>query len=449
MRDSARAQAHSSRRGFLTNTAGAALAAASLERAIAARSYTSEDHTIPIALVGCGGRGTGAATQALSTKGPTRLVAMADVFEDRLKSSLDQLKDQHSAQLEVPPDRQFLGTDAYKKAIDCIAPGGVVLLATPPGFRPIHVAYAVSRGCHVFMEKSFAVDAPGVRRILKAGEAAKKQNLKIAGGLMSRHYKPLEEAVDQIHKGAIGDVITCYANRMHSPVGFTPKQPGESELAHQIRNYSNFTWLNGSFLLDWLIHNLDVCCWVKGAWPVSCQGQGGRQVRTLPDQLFDHYLVEYTFPDGTRLMAEGRHMDQCWGFFGDMIHGSKGCAVLGEGITDPRLYRGHNPVPKNVIWKYQGEPCHHYQIEHDLLFEAIRHDKPYNEAERSAYAAMVGIMGRMAAESGKMVTWDEAMRSNIELAPGLDQLTMHSPAPVQPDAAGHYPIAMPGFTTTV
>ena len=279
MRDPVTKATHSSRRAFLTKTTGAVVAGATLERAIAARSYAGEAHTIPIALVGCGGRGTGAATQALSTNGPTSLVAMADVFEDRLKSSLDQLTQQHSPQLDVPDDRRFLGTDAYRKAIDCVAPGGVVLLATPPAFRPIHVEYAVSKGCHVFMEKSFGVDAPGVRRILKAGEAAKKQNLKIAGGLMSRHYKPLEEAVQQIHNGAIGDVITCYAYRMHSPVGLAPKSPGESELAHQIRNYSNFTWLNGSFLLDWLIHNLDVCCWVKGAWPVACQGQGGRQVR--------------------------------------------------------------------------------------------------------------------------------------------------------------------------
>jgi myo-inositol 2-dehydrogenase / D-chiro-inositol 1-dehydrogenase len=449
MQDSARIETHPSRRNFLTTSAGAVVAGAALERAIAARSYAGEEHTIPIALVGCGGRGTGAATQALNTRGPTRLVAMADVFEDRLKGSLDQLTEQHSPQLEVPRDRQFLGTNAYRKAIDCVAPGGVVLLATPPAFRPIHVEYAVSRGCHVFMEKSFGVDAPGIRRILKAGEAAKTRNLKIAGGLMSRHYKPLLEAVEQIHKGAIGDVITCYAYRMHSPVGLIPKRPGENELAHQIRNYSNFTWLNGSFLLDWLIHNLDICCWVKEAWPVACQGQGGRQVRTLPDQLFDHYLVEYSFPDGTRLMAEGRHMDQCWGFFGDVIHGSKGCAVLGEGVTDPRLYRGHLPTTKNMIWKYQGAPCHHYQVEHDLLFEAIRQDKPYNEAERCAYAALVGIMGRMAAESGKMVTWDEALNSKIELAPGLDKLTMQSPPPVKPDAAGHYPIAMPGITTTV
>jgi predicted dehydrogenase len=299
------------------------------------------------------------------------------------------------------------------------------------------------------MEKSFAVDGPGIRRILRAGEEAKKKNLKVAGGLMSRHYRPLEEAVEQIHKGAIGDVITCYAYRMHNPVGYIPKRDGESELAHQIRNYSNFTWLNGSFILDWLIHNLDVCCWVKDAWPVSAQGQGGRQVRTEADQLFDHYIVEYTFPDGTRLVAEGRHMDQCYGFFGDMIHGTKGCAVLGEGISDPRIYKGHRPVTEKLAWKYTGPPCHHYQVEHDLLFEAIRQDRPYNEADRCAKAALVGILGRMAAESGKEITFQEALDSKVELAPGLDKLTMDSPPPVKPDNKGRYPIAMPGFTTVV
>ena len=285
-----------------------------------------------MALVGCGGRGTGAAVNALSTKGPTKLWAMADVFDDRLAVQPARRSPSSSRkQVDVPKERQFVGLDGYKKAIDALGPGGVVLLATPPAFRPIHVEYAVAKGCHVFMEKSFAVDAPGIRRVLKAGEEAAKKNLKIAGGLMSRHYTPLEEAVEQIHDGAIGEVITCWAYREHEPVGFTPKSPGESELAHQIRNYSNFTWLNGSFLLDWLIHNLDVCCWVKDAWPVSAQGQGGRQVRTEPDQLFDHYAVEYTFADGTRLFAQGRHMTGCWGFFGDVIHGAKGSAVLGEG----------------------------------------------------------------------------------------------------------------------
>jgi len=434
-----------SRREFLKKTSGA-LAGATLAGAIGTRAYSAEQNTIRIALVGCGGRGTGAAVNALSTKGPTQLVAMADVFDNRLQTSLKSLSKQFPGQLDVPRDRRLPGLDGYKKAIDAIAPGGVVILATPPAFRPIHLEYAVARGCHVFMEKSFAVDAPGIRRVLKAGEQAAKKNLKIAGGLMSRHYTPLELAVSKLHEGIIGNVITCWAYREHGPVGLAPKAPGMSELAHQIRNYSCFTWLNGSFILDWLIHNIDVCCWCKNAWPVSAQGQGGRQARTHPDQLFDHYSVEYTFPDGTRLLAQGRHMDNCWGFFGDIIHGSKGSAVLGEGIPKPRIFKGHLQTSENVIWEYDGPRHNAYQKEHDLLLEAIRKDIPYNETERSAYAAMAGILGRMAAESGQVITWEQAMASNLELAPGLDHYTMESDPPAMPSAQGRYPVAMPGQT---
>ncbi|MHC4336867.1 MAG: Gfo/Idh/MocA family protein [Planctomycetota bacterium] len=434
-----------SRREFLKQTSGV-LASAALASAIGARAYAAEQNTIKIALVGCGGRGTGAAANALSTKGPTKLEAMADVFASRLQTSFKSLSKQFARQVDVPQERQLLGLDAYKKAIDAIAPGGVVILATPPAFRPIHLEYAVAKGCHVFMEKSFAVDAPGIRRVLKAGKEATKKNLKIAGGLMSRHYKPLEQAIHQLHEGVIGDIITCWAYREHGPVGFRRRRPGMNELAHQIQNYSSFTWLNGSFILDWLIHNIDVCCWCKNAWPVSAQGQGGRQVRSQPDQLFDHYSVEYTFCDGTRLLAQGRHMDNCWGFFGDVIHGSKGSAVLGEGITRPRIFKGHEQTSENVIWQYDGPRCGSYQVEHDLLFEAIREDKPYNETERSAYATMAGILGRMAAESGQMITWEQALASNLELAPGLDWYTMDSDPPVKPNAQGGYPIAMPGQT---
>lgn len=436
---------YNSRREFIKQATGA-LAGVSLTSVIAARGNVAEQNKIKVALVGCGGRGTGAAVNALSTKGPTQLVALADVFENRVRGSHKSLSGRFAKQVNVPQDRQFIGLDAYKKAIDAIAPGGVVLLATPPAFRPIHLEYAVAKGCHVFMEKSFAVDAPGIRRVLKAGKEAAKKNLKIAGGLMSRHYKPLEEAVHKLHEGAIGDIITCWAYREHGPVGFSPRRPGMNELAHQIQNYSNFTWLNGSFILDWLIHNLDVCCWCKDAWPVSAQGQGGRQVRTKPDQLFDHYAVEYSFADGTRLFAQGRHMGNCWGFFGDVIHGTKGSAVLGEGVPQPRIYKGHQQTPANVIWQFKGPRGSGYQVEHDLLFDAIRENKPYNEAERCAYAAMVGILGRMAAESGQTIKWEEAIASNVELAPGLDRYTMDSEAPVKPDAQGDYPVAKPGVT---
>jgi predicted dehydrogenase len=237
---------------------------------------------------------------------------------------------------------------------------------------------------------------------------------------------------------------------MHGPAGFRPKTPGMSELAHQIRNYSCFTWLNGTFVLDWLIHNIDTCCWAKNAWPVSAQGQGGRQTRDYPDQMFDHFSVEFSFADGTRLMAQGRHMSNCWPFFGDVIHGTKGCAVLGEGQWDPLIYSGHLQEKKNLIWRYQGPATRQkYQREHDLLFAAIREDKPYNETERSAKTAMTGILARMAADSGQMITWDQAFASEVELAPGLDQMTLDSKPPVMPDAQGRYPVAMPGFTSVL
>ena len=288
---------------------------------------------------------------------------------------------------------------------------------------------------------------PGVRRVLRAGEAARRKNLKIAGGLMCRHNPPLEEAVGRIHDGLIGEIVTGWVYRVHGPVGFKPNDLKLTELGHQIRNYSGFTWLNGSFILDWLIHNLDVACWVKGGWPVSAQGQGGRQLRTEPDQLFDHYAVEYRFADGTRLMAQGRHMLNCWDLWGNVIHGSKGSAGWAKGVPEPRIYRGWKQARENVVWQSKGKPDAAYQREHDLLFDAIRQDKPYNETQRCAMAAMTGILGRMAAESGQEISWDEALRSQLELAPGLETITsLDQPAPVLPDAQGRYPIAMPGVT---
>lgn len=431
-----------SRRDFLGGTA----VGAGIPRLLINPGRRAQERTLNVALVGCGGRGTGAAEQALYTDGPTRLVAMADVLPDRLASSYNILSKKRPNQMDVPPERRFIGMDGYRQAIDAAGRGGVVLLTTPPAFRPLHLEYAVEMGCHVFMEKSFAVDGPGVRRVLKAGKKAEEKGLKIAGGLMSRHSRPTEEVMAKIHEGAIGEVVTLWAYRMHGPVGFSPRRAGENELAHQIRNYSNFTWLNGSFLLDWLIHGLDICCWAKNAWPVGCHGHGGRQVRTEPDQLFDHYAVEYRFADGTRMVAQGRHMKKVWNHYICTIHGSKGTAVTGEGMGQPILYKGWKETPENKIWDYRGPATNAYQVEHDLLFEAIRKDKPYNETERCAYAALVGILGRMAAESGQYVTWEEALNSNLELAPGLDALTMDGPPPVKPDEQGRYPIAMPGIT---
>ncbi|MDR0328341.1 MAG: twin-arginine translocation signal domain-containing protein [Planctomycetaceae bacterium] len=434
----------SSRRTFLKQS-GILASGLALTSAVP-KVHAAENNTINVALVGCGGRGGGAIVQAMNTEGPKKLVAAADVFPERANRLLTDLKKMFSN--DVSPNAGTLtGLDAYKHAIDAVGPGGVILLCTPPAFRPMHVEYAVEKGVNIFMEKSFAVDAPGVRRILKAGEHAKQKNLKVVGGLMSRHNIPLQQAVEQIHNGIIGDVITCWAYREHDPVGFGPRSEGESIVAHQIRNYNNFTWLNGSFLLDWLIHNLDVSCWAKGSFPVSAQGQGGRQVRKDKDQLFDHYAVEYTFGDGTRLFAQGRHQENTWRCWQVTVHGTTGCAVIGEGVSAYRIYKGHNPDTANLIWEYRGGATRdQYQVEHDVLFDRIRKDEPINETERCAKTTMVGIMGRMAAETGKSITWDAAMNSDVELAPDLDKLTLDGPAPVMPDENGDYPIAMPGIT---
>ncbi|MBI2928396.1 MAG: Gfo/Idh/MocA family oxidoreductase [Verrucomicrobia bacterium] len=441
------------RREFL-KTSSTAVVGATVAGTLATprAGYTAESNTIKVALVGCGGRGTGAAANALATKGPIRLHAAADVFQHRLDGSLNGLTQRFTSQIDVPGERRFLGFDAFKKAIDCLDKGDVVILATPAGFRPIHLDYAAQKGVNVFMEKSFAVDAPGVRRVLKAGEAAQQKNLKIASGLMWRHDKPREEVIRRIHDGAIGEVTWLRTYRMHGAVGLAPKKPGLSELAHQITNYSCFNWCNASFFVDWLIHNIDVCCWAKNAWPVAAQGHGGRAARTEADQMLDHYAVEYTFDDGAKLLAQGRHINKCYDVFGDFTHGTKGSAVIMEslGAARPRLYRNQKQTKDNEIWRGPDKDADHYQEEWNLLIDAIRNDKPYNETERSAKACLVSIMGRMAAESGQLITWDDAFASNLELAPGLEQITsLEAKAPVEPDANGRYPIPVPGEARVV
>jgi predicted dehydrogenase len=436
-----------SRRRFLAESSKA-VAGAALTGALARPAHTTEDNTLKLALVGCGGRGTGAAANALQTRGPIKLWAMADAFEERLQLSLKTLTDKFPKQVEVPPERRFTGLTGFRRAIEAADKGNLVILATPPAFRPLHLEHAVQRDCHVFMEKSFAVDAPGVRRVMRAGELAKQKNLKIAGGLMWRHDQPREAIIQRIHDGAIGELVMLRTYRMHGAVGFTPKGPGVTEMAHQVRNYSNFTWLNGSFFVDWLIHNIDVCCWAKNAWPVAAQGHGGRQARTEADQMFDHYVVEYLFGDGARLFAQGRHINKCWDIFSDFAHGAKGSAVLMENLAapKPRLYRNQAQTRENEVWRYSGPEPDPYQVEFDLLVQAIRQDRPYNETDRCAKAVMVAILGRMAAESGQMISFEEALASNLELAPGLDSCTLDSKPPALPDASGRYPVAVPGQT---
>ena len=410
--------------------------------------HAAESNVLNIGLVGCGSRGAGALFDALQTEGPKKVVAMADLFPARIPPILRSGNiERFAGDVDVPPDRQFGGFDGYKKAIDAVGAGGVILLATPPVFRPMELEYAIEKGVHIFAEKSFAVDPPGVRRVLQANEVAKAKNLKIVSGLMQRHKRSMQEAIEQIHAGLIGDVMTCWTYRTGGASGRRPRQENESLLAHQIRNFNGFTWTSGSPAVDWLIHNLDVCCWAKGAFPVSAQGQCARQLRREQDELFDQYYVEYTFPDGTRLHAQGRFMRGTWNSFQATVHGTTGSAIFGEGIRDPRIYRGHNPRARNMIWEYTGPPFRNeYQAEHDALFAAIRNDEPHNETERAASATMIGILGRLAAKSGRLITWEDAFNSNRSLANVDALVSFDCSAPAQPDENGDYFFPIAGQT---
>ena len=316
-----------SRREFLKAT-GNVVAASTILSAGALPVHATEDNVIRLALVGCGGRGTGAAANAMATKvAPTRLVAMADLFSDRMQRSYKGLMDTaaeprvngsadgwikgHRAdQIDVPPERQFLGFDAYKKAMDCLRTGDVVILTTPVAFRGVHFQYAIEKGINVFMEKPVAVDGPSVRKMLQLGEASQQKNLKVGVGLMCRHCEARHALLSKIRAGEIGDIHTLRTYRQQGPAGFTGKKPAEmSELLWQIRNYLSFMWASGGLLQDYVAHNVDECCWMKGAWPVRAQGSGGRTIRGQNvDQNFDHYDIEYTFADGTRLILYAQYV---------------------------------------------------------------------------------------------------------------------------------------------
>jgi predicted dehydrogenase len=414
---------------------------------------------IKIALVGCGGRGGGALMQALETPGAKKLVALADIFETKMprlrKGAAEKFKDRKDVNVDVPDDFMFTGFDGYKHAIDAVGPGGVVLLATWPNFRPLHFEYAVEKGLHIFSEKSFGVDSPGIRRILKAAEVAKQKNLKVVSGLMSRHVPGLQEMMERIHGGAIGDIVTCWHWRMQGGVSPSPRQEGESLLQYQLRNHNSFTWTNGSMYLDNCVHDLDLCCWAKGSYPVSAQGMGGRQTRNALCDQFDHCAVEYTFADGTRMQTQARFMPNCWNKFCSEIHGTTGSAIMGSGSGRKhpglrkgyKIWEGNKLTKENVIWEAAKEKfTGGYQEEHNDLFGSIRNDKYRNEAEYSCYATLVGVMGRLAFESGKVITWDEALNWEKPLCPHLDAMTWDSQPPVVPDKDGNYPIAVPGIT---
>ena len=450
-----------SRRDFIKQTSTLAAASAFAGMAVP-YVHAAENNTIQVALVGCGGRGTGAAGQALSTKlGPVKLVAMADVFPKRLTDSFSSLSKKFSDKMEVTGDRQFIGFDGYKKAMDCLKPGDVVILTTPPAFRWVHFGYAIAKGLNVFMEKPVTVDGPTSRRMLKLAEDAKAKNLKVGVGLMSRHSHALQELHQRIQDGEIGDIILLRGYRMHGPAGFfssLPKPDGITDLMYQVQSFHSFIWASGGNFSDFNIHHIDQLCWMKNAWPVKAQALGGRHYRQSPegvtyvDQNFDTYAVEYTYADGATFTFDGRCMTGCNDIYSSYAHGSKGMAIVSKSSDcgmPSSTYKGQSPTGESRLWvsKVAPEFSDPYQNEWNVLMDAIRNDKPHNEAKRGIEASLVTSMGRMAAHTGQEITFEDMLNCEHEMSPGLDTITADSPAPLLPDANGKYPVPQPGITT--
>lgn len=442
-----------SRRELLQTAGGAAIVTAAGTLALP-HVHVHQSETIQLALIGCGGRGTGAVHDAFASgQGPLRLVAMADIFEDRLAGSYDNLKKALGDAVDVPPERRFLGFDAYARAMDCLKPGDVAIFATPPAFRWVHFAYAIAKGLNVFMEKPVSVDGPSSRRMFQLAEEASAKGLKVGVGLMCRHCVARNELFERIQAGDAGEIVLLRAYRMHGPVAYfasPPKPPGISELRYQTQRFHSFLWAGGGAFSDYYVHHIDECCWMKNAWPVQAQALGGRHYRgDSVDQNFDVYSVEYTFADGTKLFLEGRCMEGCQSAFASYAHGTKGLAIISEGGHAParcKIYKGHLRDPQAIAWQFgQREPSP-YQLEWQDLLRAIRENKPYNEAKRGTEASLVTVMGRMAAHTGQVVTYEQALNHPHELAPNLDKLTEDSPAPLQAGPDGRYPVPQPGKT---
>ena len=415
--------------------------------------HAAEDNTIRLALIGCGGRGSGAVANACEcSNGPVKLVAMADLFEPRLTSSHRNLNEQHSARVDVPPERRFLGFDAYRRAIDCLRAGDVAILATHAAFRAAHLHYAIEKGVNVFMEKSFAPDPAGIKRILQLGDDAEKKNLKISTGLMCRHSSARRQLIEKIREGAIGEVPLIRAYRMDSGARMAPWKSADSELFWQIRNPYFFFWVSTGRFIDYMIHQVDECCWIKDGWPVSAHGLGGR-VPGSDDasQNFDSYSIEYTFADGGKALVSGRFIPKCFDDFATFVHGAKCAAQFSGNVHAPtaHIYADQRIANGNIRWKPKQEQLSPYVEEWNVLLDAIRNNRPHNETRRSAYSNLAAIIGRAAVHTGRVVTWEEALASDFQFCSNVADLTPESPAPVRADDHGCYPVPVPGNWTEV
>ncbi len=426
------------RRDFIKSTsavlAGGALVG-SLPIARAAHSFDSGE--IKIGLVGCGGRGTGAATQALDTNSPenrVKLTAVADPFQFRIDEALKGIRGKHAERVDVT-DRTFVGVDAFKRLIDSDI--DMVILTSPPGFRPLHFETAVKAGKHVFMEKPVATDAPGVRRVLAANKLAKEKKLVVAVGLQRHHESGYQATIAKLKDGAIGDInfTRCYWN--NDGVWTRPRKPEQSELEYQINNWYYFNWLSGDHICEQHIHNLDVINWLMDGPPETAQGQGGRQVRIGPDsgQIFDHHMIEYTYKNGVKLLSQCRHIPGCWSSQSEYAHGSSGWCDIGAGKIYDRNDKQIWSAPKNE----NGHAKEHFD-----LFAEIRKGVIPNEGDNGAYSTMTSIMGRMATYTGKVVKWDQCLNSKVSLANTDAMSSFANEAPIQPEG-GKYWVPTPGI----
>jgi predicted dehydrogenase len=428
-----------SRRQFL----GASLAgtvAGALPLARSAHAAGSDE--IRIALIGCGGRGTGAVMQALGNASGARVkvIALADAFQHRLETAYRVIEAAYPQQLLVPEERRFVGLDAYQKAIACDV--DLVLLCSPPGFRPAQFEAAIDAGRHVFMEKPVATDAPGVRRVMAANEKAKQNQRVVAVGHHLRHEVKHREMIQRIGAGEIGQVQFLRAYFNSSGVWVNPRQEGETEMQHQVRNWYYFTWLSGDHIVEQHVHDLDVCNWVMQGPPIDAQGAGGRQVRVGKQygEIYDHHSVEFTYPGGVKLFSYCRHIPNCWNSFSQHIHGDRGSInIEGHGAAE-LIVPGVAPV------RIERGPDGH-QVELDRLLAALLEGQTYNEADYGASSTMTAILGRMASYSGQIVSYQEALNSQIELAPRT--MTWDADTPVKPGEDGLYDCAMPGQTPVV
>lgn len=416
------------------------------------------NHELQLALIGCGGRGTGAVADAIgASKYPIKLAAMADVFQHRLDESFGALGQQFQSKPEVvnvPQDRQFIGFDAYKKAMDVLNRGDIVILATPLAFRGLHFAYAIEKGLNVFMEKPLTADGPSSKRMLELAKKADEKNIKCAVGLMIRHCRARQELHKRIADGEIGDIIAMRAYRMHGPVGscFSKVKPKDrDELPWQIERFHSFIWASGGLFNDFYIHQIDECSWMKNSFPVKAQALGGRHFRNdFVDQNFDSYAVEYTYDDGTKLFFDGRTMIGTRNDMSSVVHGAKGSAIVSTSGHFPgkcRTFKGQKQDRKSVAWAFPQPEESPYALEWKDLLDAIARDVPYNEVPRGVQASLVGSMGRMAAHTGQEITYEQMLNCPHEMAPNIAEFSYKGPAPVMPDADGKYPVPIPGVTT--